>query len=70
MALEKLCSQREENSRHFFRDNAHKFRQQQDLIASYEQYADTVAGVLADAPLTGFATALEIGPGDGAFLSS
>ena len=69
VALEKLCGQREENSRHFFRDNAHKFRQQQDLIASYEQYADTVAGVLADAPLAGFGTALEIGPGDGAFLS-
>ena len=29
----------------------HKFRQQQDLIASYEQYADTVAQVLRDAPL-------------------
>ncbi len=29
----------------------HKFRQQQDLIASYEQYADTVAQMLRDAPL-------------------
>jgi ArsR family transcriptional regulator len=67
-ALQQLYRQREENSRNFFRDNAHKFRQQQDLIASYEQYADTVAQVLRDAPLTRRRTALEVGPGDGAFL--
>jgi ArsR family transcriptional regulator len=66
--LEDLYQLREQNSRHFFRDNAHKFRQQQDLIASYQQYADTVAGVLAEAPLSNFDTALEVGPGDGAFL--
>jgi ArsR family transcriptional regulator len=66
--LQALHCKREQNSKHFFRDNAHKFRQQQDLIASYEQYAETVAGVLADAPLTRFDTALEVGPGDGAFL--
>ncbi len=66
--LQALYRQRERNSRHFFRDNADKFRQQQDLIASYEQYAETVAGVLADAPLSRFDTALEVGPGDGAFL--
>lgn len=67
-ALEALHCQREENSRNFFRDNAHKFRQQQDLIASYEQYASTVAEVLRDAPLPRRHTALEVGPGDGAFL--
>jgi len=63
-----LHRQRERNSASFFRDNAHKFRQQQDLIASYGQYADTVAQVLRDAPLRHHATALEVGPGDGAFL--
>lgn len=61
--------QREDNSRHFFQHNAHKFRQQQDLIASYEQYAATVAQVLDDAPLPDRGTALEVGPGDGAFLA-
>ena len=66
--LARLYHQREENSRNFFRDNAHKFRQQQDLIASYEQYADTVAQMLRDAPLARRDTALEVGPGDGAFL--
>lgn len=66
--LDRLYRTREENSRHFFRDNAHKFRQQQDLIASYDQYADTVAQMLRDAPLSRRHTALEVGPGDGAFL--
>ncbi len=66
--LQALYRQREENSRHFFRDNADKFREQQDLIASYSQYAGTVAEVLRDAPLKHRATALEVGPGDGSFL--
>ena len=66
--LSALHLQREENSRNFFRDNAHKFHQQQDLIASYEQYADTVAQVLQDASLQHRRTALEVGPGDGSFL--
>ncbi|GAB3283053.1 ArsR/SmtB family transcription factor [Parahaliea aestuarii] len=66
--LAELQRQRVENSRTFFHHNAHKFREQQDLIASYEQYAATVAQVLRDAPLARFGTALEVGPGDGAFL--
>ncbi len=66
--LKELQRRRERNSQDFFRNNADKFREQQDLIASYEQYADTVAQVLADAPLLGTGTALEVGPGDGAFL--
>jgi len=57
------------SSRDFFRQNADKFKAQQDLIASYEQYADTVAQVLADAPLAAHSLALEVGPGDGAFLT-
>jgi ubiquinone/menaquinone biosynthesis C-methylase UbiE len=66
--LEALHRQREENSSNFFRLNAHKFHQQQDLIASYTQYADVVAEVLADAPLQRRRTVLEVGPGDGSFL--
>lgn len=63
-----LQQRREENSRSFFRLNADKFREQQDLIASYEQYADIVAQVLRDAPLAERGTVLEVGPGDGSFL--
>jgi ArsR family transcriptional regulator len=66
--VQALYRQREQNSRDFFRHNAEKFEQQRDLIASYEQYAETVAAVLRDAPLPATQTALEVGPGDGAFL--
>jgi ArsR family transcriptional regulator len=66
--LAELRSEREQASRDFFRQNAAKFRAQQDLIASYEQYADTVAQSLLEAPLAQHRLALEVGPGDGAFL--
>jgi ArsR family transcriptional regulator len=66
--LAALHLQREENSGNFFRDNAQKFHQQQDLIASYEQYADTVAQVLDNASGQHRHTVLEVGPGDGSFL--
>ncbi|MFK8047353.1 MAG: metalloregulator ArsR/SmtB family transcription factor [Halioglobus sp.] len=63
-----LYRQREENSRNFFAGNAHKFRQQQDLIANYEQYGETVSQFMRDALPQHKDLALEIGPGDGAFL--
>ena len=66
--LQILRRERESSSREFFRQNADKFREQQDLVASYEQYADTVAEMLGNAPLTRRELALEVGPGDGAFL--
>ncbi|MEP0200987.1 MAG: metalloregulator ArsR/SmtB family transcription factor [Halioglobus sp.] len=68
--LKQLHNQREANSRRFFTDNAHKFHEQQDLIASYGQYADTVAQMLDDADIPSHELALEIGPGDGAFLAT
>lgn len=66
MAL--LQEQRQQSSQQFFQLNADKFRVQQDLIASYDKYADTVAQLLRDAPLDQRHLALEVGPGDGAFL--
>jgi ubiquinone/menaquinone biosynthesis C-methylase UbiE len=64
-----LYQLRAENSRNFFQSNAHKFREQQDLIASYDQYAETVSSVLHDALSQTRPLALEVGPGDGAFLA-
>ena len=63
-----LQQQRQQSSQQFFRQNADKFRAQQDLIASYDKYADTVAQLQRDAPLGQRRLALEVGPGDGAFL--
>jgi ubiquinone/menaquinone biosynthesis C-methylase UbiE/DNA-binding transcriptional ArsR family regulator len=67
--LSRVQQTREDSSQKFFRQNADKFRAQQDLIASYEQYAETVTEVLRDAPLQAHKLALEVGPGDGAFLT-
>ncbi|MFT5483895.1 MAG: ubiquinone/menaquinone biosynthesis C-methylase UbiE [Halieaceae bacterium] len=67
--LDAIHAARSELSRQFFSDNSHKFRAQQDLIASYEQYADTVAQTLASCQ-TGTGIAVEIGPGDGRFLAT
>jgi ArsR family transcriptional regulator len=67
--LQRLREEREQSSRRFFRENADKFRAQQDLIASYDQYADTVTEALESAMPDTRELALEIGPGDGAFLS-
>jgi ArsR family transcriptional regulator len=66
--LQSLQTDREQSSQAFFQENADKFREQQDLIASYSQYADTVTQMLDDAPLRQHRLALEVGPGDGAFL--
>lgn len=59
---------REHSSRAFFVDNADRFREQQDLIARFEQYADSVEALLKAIPLSGTQHAIEIGPGEGLFL--
>ncbi len=53
----------------FFSDNATKFRQQQDLIASYPVYAEQVTELLLATPFPAQKLALELGPGEGEFLS-
>ena len=58
---------RAEISREFFEKNASRFRQQQDLIAHYEHYADSLQELLQVIPSKGNRV-LEIGPGEGAFL--
>jgi ubiquinone/menaquinone biosynthesis C-methylase UbiE/DNA-binding transcriptional ArsR family regulator len=55
-------------SQHFFAENAHKFRAQQDLIASYPIYAEQVIQLLNNTPLLTRNVALEVGPGEGEFL--
>ena len=67
--LARLQRERVQSSEQFFRQNADRFRRQQDLIASYEQYADTVAALLRDATFGERRLALEVGPGDGRFLA-
>lgn len=60
--------QRTASSNRFFIENADKFRQQQDLIASFEQYGDAAAEFLYAMPIPAKLHAIEIGPGEGLFL--
>ncbi len=66
--LAELQRERVRSSEAFFRLNADRFREQQELIAGYERYADAAAELLGGAALPGRALALEVGPGDGRFL--
>jgi len=65
--LDTLLAERAKACAEFFAHNANAFREQQDLIASYDQYGATLQTVLQD--YSGdIGHALEIGPGDGALL--
>lgn len=66
--LSDIQRERATASQAFFADNTAKFRQQQELIASFSAYADSVADMLQQTPLRDRASALEVGPGDGEFL--
>lgn len=55
-------------SQQFFSDNAAKFREQQDLIASYPVYGEQVLELLEQTALPQHNQALEVGPGEGDFL--
>lgn len=67
-ALSQLQQERSAASLAFFAENAHKFRAQQDLIASYPVYAEQVTQLLQATPLPARDLVLEVGPGEGEFL--
>lgn len=66
--IQAVHAARAESSRAFFRHNAERFREQQDLIASYSQYGDAIVELIDGLRLPATATALEIGPGEGELL--
>lgn len=66
--MQRIYQERADQSRAFFDKHAHKFKQQQDLIASYEQYGNTLEQIIDTLSLPNEACALEIGPGEGSFL--
>ncbi len=59
---------RERNSLAFFIDNSERFREQQELIASVEEYSEASLHLLDTARLPQDCVLLEIGPGDGGLL--
>ena len=70
-AVAQVLSARAEACAEFFARHAQEFKEQQDLIASHDQYGDALTallGSLSNSRLSGQGQALEIGPGEGAFL--
>lgn len=59
----RIAAERAEASRRFFADYGNRFREQQELIASYSVYGPQVAQLLKPGR-----HALEVGPGEGEFL--
>lgn len=68
--IEGIKQEREEAAREFFDRHAEQFREQQELIALFDQYADSVKDLLLQTNPHKSQRALEIGPGEGAFLAT
>ena len=68
LRLQQLQLSREQNSRDFFRQNVHSFREQQDLIAAPSRYADAIETVIDGLDAQQRELALELGPGEGWLL--
>jgi ubiquinone/menaquinone biosynthesis C-methylase UbiE/DNA-binding transcriptional ArsR family regulator len=68
--LRSLYQERAQNSQEFFTKHASEFSKKQDLIASHEQYGETLQELVSTLNLQETMTALEIGPGEGALLST
>ena len=67
--IEAIRDQRADQSQAFFARHAEQFRQQQELIAAFDLYADPTAELVRGrAGGHQWHSALEIGPGEGAFL--
>jgi len=66
--IAEVHAQRAAVSRDFFSRMADKFQAQQDLIAGLPQYRDSLLALLDALGFSGTASALEVGPGDGALL--
>src|SRR5690606_16890120 len=66
--IARIKHEREELAREFFDRYADDFREQQDLIAPFDQYADGVTDLLLQTEPEKHQQVLEIGPGEGEFL--
>ena len=68
--LDSIQQQRAEQSRQFFVRHADILRKQQELIADHALYAEGMTALLAQTEFPANSLALEIGPGEGAFLKT
>ena len=68
VAMARVQQQREQNSLAFFRTNHARFREQQELIASWEDYSQAALHLLDHSNAPTNLPLIEIGPGDGRLL--
>lgn len=67
--IEAIRAQRAEQSQAFFARHAEQFREQQELIAAFDLYAEPTADLIRKrVARQSWQSALEIGPGEGGFL--
>lgn len=66
--IQRIKQEREEVAREFFDRHADQFREQQELIALFDQYAGNVQDMLMQTEPNTDHSVLEVGPGEGAFL--
>lgn len=66
--LQSVVRERAKSSEAFFAEHAGRFRQQQEQIAAFELYGPSTLAMLTNSQPDGGELAVEIGPGEGAFL--
>ncbi len=67
--LQQVYQDRSHNSRLFFEKNAERFKENQDLIAQYQQYAGSAKDLIVNEQLSSSARVVEVGPGDTQLLA-
>lgn len=65
-----VIKERAESSRAFFAENADQFRQHQEQMVAFDVYGTSAAELLHSQQPGGGELAIEIGPGEGAFLAA
>ncbi len=66
--IHKIQQERSQLSVNFFNKNANKFREQQGLIVTHDDYAGSLHDVIDSIGLTCDANVMEVGPGEGLLL--
>lgn len=61
---QQIHQERAQHSKEFFRKNADRFKENQDLIAEFSHYAGCVTDLLTNEHLPDDATVIEVGPGE------
>lgn len=66
--MQAVKTERAAVSQQFFAGHGNDFKEQQDLIAAFDIYGESVNQLLINSPLPSLALAAEVGPGNGEFL--